>query len=164
MKCHSQAAPARHASPTPVAIGAALLGALVLIGGCTNDRREERMRAVGANPTLDDFMRVADAKVGAAKFRQCAACHSYIEGATDRGGPNLRGVYGKPLGTNSVRFGYTAALRTHGGRWDAATLDRWISNPKQMIPETTMQFDGIADPLDRADIIAYLREISQTPG
>ncbi|WP_337958462.1 c-type cytochrome [Novosphingobium humi] len=140
-----------------------LLGALVLIGGCTDDRREERLRAVGANPTLDDFMRVADAKVGASKFGQCAACHSYIEGATDRGGPNLFGVYGKPMGTNSVRFGYTADLRGKGGKWDAATLDRWISNPKKMVPGTSMQFNGISDRLDRADIIAYLRQLGQTP-
>jgi cytochrome c len=94
-----------------------------MVGGCTDDRREERLRAVGANPTLDDFMRVADAKVGASKFDQCKACHSYIEGATDRGGPNLFGVYGKPMGTNSVRFGYTADLR---GKGASGTRRRWI--------------------------------------
>ncbi len=139
-----------------------LLGALTATGGCKDDRREERLRAAGANPTLDDLMRVADAEIGASKFRQCAACHSYMDGATDRGGPNLIGVYGKPLGTNSVRFGYTAAMRDKGGKWDAATLDRWISNPKKMIPGTSMQFDGIEDRLDRADIIAYLQHLGET--
>lgn len=138
-----------------------VLGAAILVGGCKEDRHQERLSAAGTNPTLNDLMRVADADVGASKFRQCTACHSDTDGATDRGGPNLFGVYGKSLGTNSASFGYTAALRDTGGKWDAATLDRWIRNPKMMIPGTSMQFQGIEDKLDRADIIAYLRHQSE---
>lgn len=138
-----------------------ILAAVVLIGGCHDDRHQERLTAAGANPTIDELMRVADADAGATKFRQCTACHSDTDGATDRGGPNLFGVYGKPLGTNSASFGYTAALRDTGGRWDVPTLDRWISNPKQMIPGTSMQFPGVDDKLDRADIISYLRRQSE---
>jgi cytochrome c len=32
-----------------------------------------------------------------------------------------------------------------------------------MIPGTSMQFDGIADRLDQADIIAYIRQLSEAP-
>jgi cytochrome c len=137
-----------------------IFGALVLLslGGCgADDRREERLALAGPNPDLAALMKVADPDIGARKFSTCAACHHIRPNAADVGGPNLYGVYNKALVTNSQRFGYTAPLRDFGGRWDEATLDRWISNPKAMIPATSMQYAGMADPLDRADVIAYIR-------
>lgn len=135
----------------------ALLGA---VAGCADDRHDERLQAAGPNPSLAALMKVADVDAGARKFRQCAACHTVSAGAPDTGGPNLHGIYGKAFGKSSVRFGYTAALRDGGGHWDAATLDAWIENPRQVVPGTNMQFNGISDPLDRADLIAYLRSQS----
>ncbi len=62
------------------------------------------------------------------------------------------------------RFGYSQALIDHGGRWDAAAMDAWLAAPSRMVPGTRMMFGGIADPLTRADIIAYLgREGGVTP-
>lgn len=60
------------------------------------------------------------------------------------------------MGSNSARFAYTVALKEKGGRWDATTLDRWLESPRKLIPGTSMQFAGLIDPLDRADIIAFL--------
>lgn len=131
------------------------------LAGCKDDRREERLRAAGPRPTLASLLAVADADLGARKFGQCAACHRTTPGAPDLGGPNLYGVYGQPMGQTSQRFGYTAALRSAGGRWDAPTLERWMENPQAVVPGTAMQFSGVPDALDRADIIAYLQ--SQTP-
>ncbi|HEX7856714.1 MAG TPA: c-type cytochrome [Sphingobium sp.] len=132
--------------------------------GCTDDRHDERLRAAGPEPALEALLTVADAKAGARKFGRCAACHSIAEGAPDLGGPNLFGIYDQPMGQKSQRFGYTAALRNAGGKWDGATLDAWIANPKRVIPGTNMQFTGITDRLDRADIIAYLRTQSRDAG
>lgn len=133
--------------------------AAALLAGCGNDdRHAERLRAAGPKPTLDALVRVADARAGERKFGQCFACHRISPGAPDLGGPNLYGVYGEPMGRNSARFSYTAALRDAGGRWDAATLDKWIADPGAVVPGTNMQFAGVPDPLDRADIIVYLRE------
>lgn len=142
------------------------LAALCLTGalaGCKDDRREERLRAAGPNPSLEKLLKVADANIGASKFSQCAACHRTTPGSPDLGGPNLYGVYGQPMGQTSQRFGYTAALRNAGGVWDAPTLDRWMVNPQAVVPATAMQFAGVPDALDRADIIAYLRSQSPTP-
>ncbi|MDG2535132.1 c-type cytochrome [Sphingomonas sp. HITSZ_GF] len=130
---------------------------LALLTGCTDDAREERLRQAGPNPSLTALLKVADAKAGERKFGQCFACHRISPGAPDLGGPNLYGVYGQPMGQNSPRFSYTAALRDAGGTWDAATLDAWIADPKSVVPGTNMQFSGVRDPLDRADIIAYLK-------
>ncbi|WP_232492174.1 c-type cytochrome [Novosphingobium kaempferiae] len=140
-----------------------LVTVAALLSGCADDRHEERMRAAGPNPTLDALLKVAEVDAGARKFRQCAACHRITEGAPDMGGPNLHGVYGQSMGRTSGRFGYTAALRNAGGRWDASTLDKWLANPAKLVPGTTMQFAGVPDPLDRADIIVYLRSQSGAP-
>lgn len=134
--------------------------ALILLSGCADDRHEERLRQAGPRPSLAALLKVADPAAGARKFGQCAGCHKISPGAPDFGGPNLHGIYGARMGQNSPRFGYTAALSSAGGTWDAATLDAWIANPKRLIPGTNMQFGGLADPLDRADIIAYLRQQS----
>ncbi|MBB4098571.1 c-type cytochrome [Sphingomonas kyeonggiensis] len=127
------------------------------LAGCSGDQHEERLQKAGPRPTLAALLKVADAEIGERKFAQCAACHRISPGAPDLGGPNLYGVYGKPMGQNSMRFSYTAALRDAGGKWDAKTLDAWIADPRAVVPGTNMQFAGIADPLDRADIIAYLQ-------
>lgn len=134
------------------------LSLLLAMSGCADDRHAERVRQAGPNPSIDALMKVADANAGARKFALCAGCHKASKGAPDFGGPNLYGVYGRRMGQGSARFGYTAALIDKGGRWDAPTLDAWIANPRKLVPETSMQFAGIADPLDRADIIAYLRQ------
>lgn len=133
---------------------------IVVLSACADDRHDERMQRAGAHPTIDALMKVADADMGARKFGVCAGCHKASRDAPDFGGPNLYGVYGHPMGRNSSRFGYTAAMSEAGGRWDARTLDAWIANPRKLVPGTSMQFAGVADPLDRADIIAYLKRQS----
>jgi cytochrome c len=64
---------------------------------------------------------------------------------------------GAPIGHHSDRFGYTAALQAVGGVWTPAKMDAWIADPHAVLPDTIMNFDGIPDPLTRADIIAYLQ-------
>lgn len=136
---------------------------LLFLSACTDERRAERLRAAGPNPSLDALLKVADADIGARKFGACAGCHKASKGAPDFGGPNLYGVFGQVMGQHSARFGYTQAMvdkGEHGDRWNAPTLDAWIANPRQVVPGTNMQFAGMGDALDRADIIAYLRRQS----
>ncbi len=140
-----------------------VLIAAVLLPACGDSSHEERLRKAGPNPSLDALLAVADPEIGARKFAVCTACHRINPGAPDLGGPNLYGVYGQPMGRNSERFSYTAALRDAGGKWDAPTLNAWIADPRKVVPGTNMQFSGIADPLDRADIIAYLKSRSGPP-
>ena len=78
-------------------------------------------------------------------------------GAGDRSGPGLYDVVGKPVATNSRRFGYTGSLRSLGGVWTPERLDVWLAAPAKFVPGTSMTFRGLSDPLDRADVIAYLQ-------
>lgn len=89
-------------------------------------------------------------------FQRCTACHTIGRDATDTDGPNLYGVMGGPIGERRTRFSYTAGLKALGGNWDTERMDRWLTNPRRMVPGTTMAFAGITDPKDRAAVIAYL--------
>lgn len=138
------------------------LAALASLSACgaSDETREARLQAAGPNPDFAALMKVADAKVGQRKFMQCAGCHQIEEGGRDLGGPNLYGIYDQPTAQSSTRFGFTAALRDSGLKWDAETLDRWMQDPHKLVPATSMVFAGMADPLDRADVIAFIRSRS----
>lgn len=124
-----------------------------------DDRHEERLQAAGRNPSLQELLKVADAEAGRRKFSQCLACHTITQNGPDTGGPNLYGVFGKAFGENRrSRYAYTAALIDAAGKWDAPTLDAWIAAPDKVVPGTKMQIAGISDPLDRADVIVYIRQ------
>jgi len=125
--------------------------------GCTDDHHDERLRAAGPNPSLDALLKVASVEAGEAKFSQCRACHTIIQDALDKEGPNLFGAYGQPIGRHRPSYPYTAALKATQGRWDAPTLDAWMAHPQKLVPGTKMQIEGVHDALDRADIIAFLR-------
>ncbi|WP_442681508.1 c-type cytochrome [Sphingomonas sp. ASY06-1R] len=130
---------------------------LVIGSSCSGDDKEARRRAAGSNPTPAAFARVADASRGRAIFGRCAACHTIGKGAPDNAGPNLYGIMGSPVAHNSARFGYTDALRSAGGVWTEDRMDRWLTSPQRFVPGTSMGFQGLQDPLDRADLAAYLK-------
>ena len=87
-------------------------------------------------------------------YQVCTGCHSLDE---DDVGPRHRGVVGRVAGTVSG-YAYSPALRASGITWDAATLDRWLSNPQALVPGAKMFF-VLPSAEDRADVIAYLREL-----
>jgi len=135
---------------------AALAG--LSLSACGGDKTHDaRLAKAGPNPSLAALMRVADPQIGDRKAASCKACHTFDAGGPDMAGPNLHGAYGQPMGRNRPGFGYSAALRDAGGNWDDATLDAWLKNPQAVVPGTAMMFGGISDPLNRADVIAYLR-------
>ncbi len=98
----------------------------------------------------------ADPVRGADVFRACSACHTLGRGGPDVDGPNLYGVVGAPIAERRPRYGYTQALRDVGGLWTRQRLDAWLTAPAAFAPGTAMHFAGLADPEDRADVIAYL--------
>lgn len=96
----------------------------------------------------------ADAERGKALYAtRCSACHSIEENGP---GPRHQGVVGCVAGTQPG-FGYSPALSASRIVWDEATLDRWLANPDQLVPGNQMAVRLAPDPLDRADLIAFLR-------
>ena len=139
-----------------------MMGALSLLAGCGGGDadRAGRLRSAGHDPDLPALLRVADVDAGRRAFGQCAACHTIGAGGQSLAGPNLHGIMGRDVASNP-RFGYTQALIDHGGRWDALRMDAWLAAPSRVVPGTRMAFAGVRDPMERADLIAYLRSESR---
>ena len=83
---------------------------------------------------------------------RCIGCHSIED---NRAGPAHKGVFGRKAGM-AKGFDYSPALKSSKLIWNERTLDRWLANPEATIPGQKMGF-SVADSLDRADIIEYLR-------
>jgi cytochrome c len=95
----------------------------------------------------------ADATRGEQLYEsRCFGCHAID---ANRIGPMHRGVVGRKVGT-AAGFAYSPALRDASVVWAGDTLDRWLTNPQAFIPGARMGF-RVAEPADRADIIAYLK-------
>jgi len=91
-----------------------------------------------------------------ASWARCSICHAAEKGAPAKIGPNLYGVYGHKMGQGAYAF--SDALKTSGLTLDEATLDKWIENPRALVPGNRMSFPGLKDAAKRAEIIAYLKQ------
>lgn len=87
-------------------------------------------------------------------FAKCASCHSIKPGRSGIG-PSLAGIYGKPA-ARDPNYRYSDALRNADLVWDAATLDRFLTRPRDLVPGNRMTFAGLSDPAQRAQIIAFI--------
>ena len=101
----------------------------------------------------------ADPKRGAGAAKVCEACHNFQAGQPNKMGPNLNGVAGRPI-ASLPGFAYSDALKGKGGTWTDQALDQWLTRPSAFAPGTRMAFPGVANPYQRADIIAYLHSLS----
>ena len=117
---------------------------------------------VEEGPSLAEMMAQASVDKGARQFAKCKSCHTVEKGGKSGTGPNLYGILGQPVG-GVDGFGYSSALASHGGQWTFELLDAWLSNPKNTIPGTSMAFAGIRKPMQRADLISYLRSFADVP-
>jgi cytochrome c len=107
----------------------------------------------------------ADANAGAVVAERCIACHSFGEGDADGIGPNLFGIVGAPI-ARAGGFGYSpalAALNEAGENWTFGRLDAFLESPFAAVPGTRMGFAGVPDAGQRADLLAFLRMLSDDP-
>lgn len=94
--------------------------------------------------------------LGKGQFGQCRVCHNTDKAGPDLVGPNLWGVFGSKAATRRPKFAYSPQLKASKLTWDAATLDRWIAGPGDVVKGTKMEFVGVNRKTTRDNIVAYL--------
>jgi len=119
--------------------------------------------AAPAGPTpIAPLMASASAERGANDAKICGTCHNFKEGQGKKIGPDLWNVVGHPK-ASAKGFDYSAALKAKGGNWSYEDLNHWLWKPQSFAQGTKMAFAGISDDKKRADVIAYLRSLSESP-
>ncbi len=108
----------------------------------------------------------ADLDKGKSVFKKCAACHTVENGGANKVGPNLWDIVNRPAAAHDG-FSYSGALKefAQGGAtaWDYESLSQFLLSPKKFVKGTSMGFAGLKKEGDRANVIAYLRSLSDNP-
>lgn len=118
-----------------------------------------RMAAVLLALLTDAAVAAGDPGRGARDFQSCTACHSINHGEHSTG-PSLAKLWSRKAGTAEGFPRYSEALKDSNVVWDESSLDQWLSDPRRFIPGTSMA-QGIKDAQERADVIAYLKAVSE---
>ena len=95
-------------------------------------------------------------------FKKCAACHSIAQGGGNKIGPALWGVLGRQAGSISD-YKYSKAMATHGKTWSFEEMNNFLIKPKDWIKGTKMSFAGLKNAKDRAAVILYMNEKTDSP-
>ncbi len=103
------------------------------------------------------------AAAGEKVFKKCKACHQVGEGAQNKVGPVLNGVYGAAV-AHVDDFKYSGDMQdAHdaGTVWDDAHLSEFLAKPKAVYKKTKMSFAGLKKDDDIKAVIEYLKSVSQ---
>jgi cytochrome c len=95
-------------------------------------------------------------------FKKCLSCHTPQKGGANGTGPNLWGIVGRKPGSHAG-FPYSDAMKNKGGEWSWDTLAAYLHDPKAALPGNKMAFPGIRDNAELADVLSYLRKLSDSP-
>lgn len=116
--------------------------------------------------SIAELLASADAAAGESAFRKCAACHTTDNGGANKVGPNLWNIVNRPVASHEG-FNYSGAIRefAQGGSvvWDFQHLNDFLHGPKGLVSGTIMAFAGLKKDDERANVIAYLRTLSDSP-
>ena len=107
-------------------------------------------------------MQTASLENGEKLSKKCATCHSFDNGGANKAGPNLWNVVNKQKASTDG-FAYSAAIAEFGGDWNYSELNKFLLKPKKYIVGTKMNFNGLKKDSDRADLIIWLRSLSDSP-
>ena len=99
---------------------------------------------------------------GAKIFKKCIACHSIARGGSNKIGPALWGVLGRQAGSISD-YKYSKAMAVHGKAWSFEEMNGFLTKPKNWIKGTKMSFAGLKNAKDRAAVILYMNENTDSP-
>jgi cytochrome c len=123
---------------------------------------KEAAAPAAAPVPIEKLLQTASVEKGATAAKKCAACHNFAKGGPNQVGPNLYNVVNRDRAT-APGFNYSSAMKAKGGKWTYDDLNKFIASPKGYISGTAMGFAGIPKDSERADVIDYLRTLSDNP-
>ena len=125
--------------------------------------------AAGAKPEaaappepIEKLLASASVEKGEQAAKKCVACHTFTKGGPNRVGPNLWGIVNRPK-ASEAGFAYSDAIKNKGGNWTIDDLSAFLLNPRGYAPGTKMTFVGLPKGSERADVIAYLNSLADSP-
>jgi cytochrome c len=115
-----------------------------------------------AEQPIEALLGAASVERGEQIAKQCQICHNLGKGQGPKVGPDLYDIVGRPRASQAA-FNYSAAMKAKGGTWTVDELNKFLTKPGAYIPGTLMTFAGLARENQRADLIAYLNTLSDSP-
>lgn len=136
-----------------------------VVAGSEAPAAGEQAAAAPAGPeAIAPLLAKADPAAGKDQAKKCTVCHTFDKGGANRIGPNLWNVIGEPIAEGRNGYQFSPALSAHKGqKWTVDDLNAWLYNPQGFAKGTKMTFAGLPKAQDRADIVAYLNTLSDTP-
>ncbi len=126
-------------------------------GGGPQQKIEQVALDIGA------LMQNASFEKGKSAAKKCIACHSFEKSGANKVGPNLWNIVGNKKAHLGNSFNYSKAVLEKGGKWGYEELFAFLKNPKAYIKGTRLAFAGISNPQEIADLVSYLRQLSDSP-
>ena len=108
------------------------------------------------------LMAMGDIAHGEKVFKKCAACHSIVKGGKNAIGPALYNVVGRKIGAIND-YKYSKAFVAYDKNWTFEELNGFLIKPAKWIKGTKMAYAGLRKEKDRASVIKYLNENSDSP-
>ncbi len=108
------------------------------------------------------LMAMGDIASGKKLFKKCISCHSIVKGGKNKIGPALYNVVGRKVG-GVADYKYSKALAAYEKEWTFEELNGFLTKPTKWIKGTKMAYAGLKKEEDRASIIKYLNQNSDSP-
>ncbi len=126
---------------------------------------QETSETISETPSLASLLANGDVAAGEKVAKKCVSCHSLTPDLKIKVGPPLYGIVGLPIAhTEDYKYSDNLKqLKEEGKVWNFENLDIFIKKPKDFAPKTKMTFPGIKSDEDRANLILYLRSLSDDP-
>ena len=113
-------------------------------------------------PSLAALLASADVDKGKKVAKKCVACHTFEQGGKNKVGPNLWNIVGRDMATMGG-FSYSSKMTAVEGAWSFDSINEFLASPKKLVPGNKMTFPGLKKPTDRANVIVFLRSLSDSP-